>query len=213
MHLQTRKARPGVETRTGWPLSTAGCHRPDGDCHHDEVGRDGVHRGCETDDDDRHQPHVQAAARPPFLICAWRILCSKPRREWTRQRRPAVAGRSDRVPAKGKPKAVLLRALRGASLSCVGEPRPPWRGDACIRVQGRRSWRWGQGGSLRPAAGGPARGEGGCRSGFRVFLQRVDDAVCRAPDVLGCLPDVVRVHVAPSGDVEDGVGAYVESGP
>ena len=125
MHLQTRKARPGVETRTGGPLSTAGCHRPDGDCHHDDVGRDGVHRGCEADDDDRHQPHVQAAARPPFLICAWRILCSKPRREWTRQRRPAVAGRSDRVPAKGKPKAVLLRALRGASLSCVGEPRPP----------------------------------------------------------------------------------------
>ena len=56
MHLQTRKARPGVETRTGWPLSTAGCHRPDGDCHHDDVGRDGVHRGCEADDDDRHQP-------------------------------------------------------------------------------------------------------------------------------------------------------------
>ena len=37
---------------------------------------------------------------------------------------------------KGKPKAVLLRALRGASLSCFGEPCPPWRGDACIRVQG-----------------------------------------------------------------------------
>ncbi|VYT07738.1 Uncharacterised protein [Bifidobacterium longum] len=120
MHLQTRKARPGVETRTGWPLSTAGCHRPDGDCHHDDVGRDGVHRGCEADDDDRHQPHVQAAARPPFLICAWRILCSKPRREWTRQRRPAVAGRSDRVPAKGKPKAVLLRALRGAATPVSG---------------------------------------------------------------------------------------------
>lgn len=57
---------------------------------------------------------------PPFLICAWRILCSKPRREWTRQRRPAVAGRSDRVPAKGKPKAVLLRALRGAATPVSG---------------------------------------------------------------------------------------------
>lgn len=65
MVLGRRPARAFKHGRVG-PLSTAGCHRPDGDCHHDDVGRDGVHRGCEADDDDRHQPHVQAAARPLF---------------------------------------------------------------------------------------------------------------------------------------------------
>lgn len=67
--LLSSKARLSSKTQTGRvPLSTAGCHRPDGDCHHDDVGRDGVHRGCEADDDDRHQPDHEAAARPIISV-------------------------------------------------------------------------------------------------------------------------------------------------
>ena len=72
MKIQPINAAEFILLRTGHALVqghgpyrlAAGCHRPDGDCHHDDVGHDGVHRGCEADDDDRHQPDHEAAARP-----------------------------------------------------------------------------------------------------------------------------------------------------
>lgn len=49
--------------RTGRGRSAAVSHRPDGQGREDDVGGDGMHRRCEADGDDRHQPDMRATAR------------------------------------------------------------------------------------------------------------------------------------------------------
>lgn len=77
-------------------LAAVDQHRVRADGEYDDVGRGGVHLGREADDDDRHQPDHEAAARPLSQIAHNRaFLQAAPRA--TRQRRPAVAGRSIRL--------------------------------------------------------------------------------------------------------------------
>ena len=60
----------------------AGCHRPDGQGRHGDVGRDGIHHGSEADDDDRHQPYPGPAVRPLVTHAHVLRLSFGPRRDW-----------------------------------------------------------------------------------------------------------------------------------
>lgn len=64
------------------PSTAAGCHRPDGQGRHGDVGRDGIHHGSEADDDDRHQPYPGPAVRPLVTHAHVLRLSFGPRRDW-----------------------------------------------------------------------------------------------------------------------------------
>ncbi|MFQ6169859.1 ATP-binding cassette domain-containing protein [Bifidobacterium longum subsp. infantis] len=79
LHTRGRGGPPGGQVA---PSTAAGCHRPDGQGRHGDVGRDGIHHGSEADDDDRHQPYPGPAVRPLVTHAHVLRLSFGPRRDW-----------------------------------------------------------------------------------------------------------------------------------